>query len=89
VTIELVATDPSATHLAVITEPRDEPSRGLQQRLLQLLTPGTVLTRAKIRDTLAVKNERSCRRSSKRAASTTRPVAGSAPADQKPIVPVP
>jgi hypothetical protein len=58
VTLELVASDPSTTHLAVIAELREDQSRSLQERLLNLLAYGESLTRAKIRDALAVKNER-------------------------------
>lgn len=55
--LELVAHD-ETTHLEVVAE-HDQAQRGsLQQQVLALLTPGTVLTRAKLRDTLAVKNER-------------------------------
>ena len=55
--LELVASS-QATHLAVIAETRDEHQRTLQDRVLQLLASGDVLTRAKLRENLAVKNER-------------------------------
>ena len=59
VTLELITTDPETTHLAVTAELRDEPGRSLQERVLELLTQADgVLTRMRIRDTLAVKNER-------------------------------
>jgi len=58
VSLQLVATDAETTHLAVIAEPDDGNRRGLQDRVLDLLTPGVVLTRVKLRDALSVKNER-------------------------------
>lgn len=59
VTLELITTHPETTHLAVTAELRDEACRSLQQRVLELLTQTDEgLTRMKIRDTLAVKNER-------------------------------
>ena len=36
----------------------DGKRRGLEEQVLDLLTRGTVLTRAKLRDSLGVKNER-------------------------------
>jgi len=42
----------------VITERDDQPRRSLHDQVLALLAPGVVLTRAKLRDTLAVKNQR-------------------------------
>ncbi len=56
--LELIATDAETTHLAVVAELPAEQRRSLQQRVLELLVQGNVLTRAKMRDTLAVKNER-------------------------------
>jgi hypothetical protein len=57
--LELITTDAETTHLAVVAELPAEQRRSLQQRVLELLVQGNnVLTRAKIRDTLAVKNER-------------------------------
>jgi RecA-family ATPase len=56
--LELIATDAETTHLAVVAELPAEQRRSLQQRVLELLAQGDGLTRAKIRDTLAVKNER-------------------------------
>ena len=56
--LELVTTDAETIHLAVTAELRDEKRHNLQQRVLELLAQGSVLTRATIRDTLAVKNER-------------------------------
>jgi hypothetical protein len=72
--LELVATDEETIHLEVIAdfgelsraELRDGSTRltvdgkrcGLQDRVLDLLAQGVVLTRAKLRDALGVKNER-------------------------------
>ena len=56
--LELVATDAETIHLEVIAELRDGKQRGLEDRVLDLLTSGAVLTRAKLRDSLAVQNER-------------------------------
>jgi AAA domain len=56
--LELVATDAETTHLEVVAEVHDEKERGLQERVLDLLAQGQVLTRTKLRDSLAVKNER-------------------------------
>ena len=56
--LELVATNAETTHLEVVAELRDEQQEDLQQQVLDLLVAGAVLTRAKLRDTLSVKNER-------------------------------
>jgi len=56
--LELVTTDAEATHLQVVGEPDEGNQRGLQDRVLDLLTPGVVLTRVKLRDALSVKNQR-------------------------------
>jgi hypothetical protein len=58
VALHLVATDADSTHLEVITHLHDLPRRSLQDQVLELLPPGVVLTRAKLRDRLGVKNER-------------------------------
>jgi hypothetical protein len=66
VCLELVATDPQTAHLEVIGELRDGSAklsvdgkhRSLEQRVLDLLGQGATLTRAKLRDSLGVKNER-------------------------------
>ena len=58
VPLELVATNPESIHLEVVAELRDEPRPSLPEQVLALLVEGTVLTRAKLRGTLAVKNER-------------------------------
>src|SRR5262249_38663297 len=56
--LALVATDAETTHLEVIAELQDGKRRGLEQRVLELLAPGVALTRAKLRETLAVQNQR-------------------------------
>jgi RecA-family ATPase len=64
--LELVATDVPTTHLEVIGELRDGSTkltrdgqpRSLEERVLDLLGQGATLTRAKLRDSLGVKNER-------------------------------
>jgi RecA-family ATPase len=58
--LELIATDAATTHLEVIAELEDDKRkhRGLEERVLDLLALGAVLTRAKLRDSLGVKNER-------------------------------
>jgi hypothetical protein len=56
--LELVATDPETTHLAVIAEIGHQNRLSLQDQVLELLAHGSLLSRAKIRQTLAVKNER-------------------------------
>jgi hypothetical protein len=45
-------------HLEVVANVHDQPQRSLPEQVLALLAGGAVLTRAKLRDTLAVKNER-------------------------------
>jgi hypothetical protein len=64
--LELVATDEKTTHLEVVGEMRDVPTkltadakqRSLGERVLDLLGQGVTVTRAKLRDSLGVKNER-------------------------------
>jgi hypothetical protein len=56
--LELVATDAETTHLEVIAKPDDENGRGLEQRVLDLLAQGEALTRTRLRDALAVNNDR-------------------------------
>jgi len=56
--LQLVATDAEATHLQVITKLPDDRQRSLQEQLLALLPTDAAITRAKLRDTLAVKNQR-------------------------------
>jgi len=54
--LQMVASD-AQTHLEVIAKIPDQ-QRTLQEQVLDLLGPGVVLTRAKLRDALGVKNER-------------------------------
>ena len=56
--LDLVATNAETTHLEVVAEFQDGKSRSLEERVLDLLAQGAVLTRAKLRDCLAVQNER-------------------------------
>jgi AAA domain len=64
--LELVAADAQTTHLEVLGELRDGSTKlaavgkrpGLEERVLDLLGPGATATRAKLRDSLGVKNER-------------------------------
>jgi RecA-family ATPase len=58
VALQLVASDAHRTHLEVIAELHEQLRRSLQDQILDLLPPGIVLTRAKLRNTLGVKNER-------------------------------
>jgi RecA-family ATPase len=58
VTLDLVTTNAETTHLEVVAELREEKRRGLEEQVLDLLAQGAALTRAKIRDSLAVQNER-------------------------------
>jgi hypothetical protein len=56
--LQLVATNAETTHLEVVAVPDGEPRRSLQEQVLTLLSQGGPQTRAKLRDALAVKNER-------------------------------
>lgn len=56
--LELVATDVDKTHLEVVAAPGSHDRRSLEQQVLDLLASQPMLTRAKLRDTLSVKNER-------------------------------
>jgi hypothetical protein len=58
VALELVTTDAATTHLEVIGEIREGKRRSLEEQVLDLLAGGVVLTRAKLRGSLAVQNER-------------------------------
>jgi hypothetical protein len=58
VCLELIANDAQTTHLEVVAELADEQGRSLQEQVLDRLAQGAMLTRAKLRDTLSVKNER-------------------------------
>ena len=56
--LELVTTDPASTHLEVAGDVGNQKRRDLQKQVLDLLAENRVLTRAKLRDMLSVKNER-------------------------------
>jgi hypothetical protein len=56
--LALVATNAATTHLEVVGDVQDGKRRNLEEQVLDLLTPGVVLTRTELRDSLAVKNER-------------------------------
>jgi RecA-family ATPase len=58
--LELVATDAGTIHLEVIAELRaaNAKRRGLEEQVIDLLASGVVLTRAKLRESLGIKNER-------------------------------
>ena len=56
--LELIATSAETTHLEVVGQLEAHNHRSLEQQVLDLLSGGVVLTRAKLRDTLSVKNER-------------------------------
>jgi hypothetical protein len=56
--LQLVASRADTTHLEVIAEPNGQRQQDLRDEVLSHLTTGTVLTRAKLRETLSVKNER-------------------------------
>jgi RecA-family ATPase len=56
--LELVATNTETTHLEVIAKLQEDRQHRLQEQVLALLAKEPVLTRAKLRDSLSVKNER-------------------------------
>jgi hypothetical protein len=56
--LDLVATDEATTHLEVVGDVSGEKRRDLQTQVLDLLVENQVLTRAKLREMLSVKNER-------------------------------
>jgi hypothetical protein len=56
--LELVTADTETTHLAVTGDVGSEQRRDIQKRVLDLLGQNAVLTRAKLREMLSVKNER-------------------------------
>jgi hypothetical protein len=58
VDLELVAGPAETTHLEVVAEQHDEPRGTLADQVLARLPDGRVLTRAKLRDTLSVRNQR-------------------------------
>lgn len=56
--LDLVTADTQTMHLAVTGDVAGHRRRDLQKRVLDLLEQNAVLTRAKLRETLSVKNER-------------------------------
>jgi hypothetical protein len=56
--LQLVATNAETTHLQVVNDQHDDRQHRLQEQVLTLLAQEEVLTRAKLRDSLSVKNER-------------------------------
>jgi predicted Rossmann fold nucleotide-binding protein DprA/Smf involved in DNA uptake len=58
VSLQLVATPADTTHLEVLAQRHDQRQGDLQQQVLERLAPGVVLTRAKLRQSLGVQNER-------------------------------
>lgn len=56
--LELVGDDVATTHLEVIAEPEDQSGRSLEEQVLALLARGEAVTRTRLRDALAVNNER-------------------------------
>jgi len=56
--LELVATNAQTAHLEVVAAPSPQKPASLAEQVLALLADGVVLTRAKLRELLGVKNER-------------------------------
>ncbi len=56
--LELIATEAETTHLEVVGDVGGQKRRDMQKQVLDLLAENRVLTRAKLRETLSVKNER-------------------------------
>jgi hypothetical protein len=56
--LELVSDRAETTHLEVVQEHHDESRHTLPDQVLALLPQGTTLTRTKLRDALAVQNQR-------------------------------
>jgi len=56
--LELVSDPAETTHLEVVAEHSDEPRPTLADQVLALLPHGTTLTRVKLREALAVQNQR-------------------------------
>jgi hypothetical protein len=54
----LVDTGAQGAHLEVVATLYNQPRRCLLEQVLELLPPGGVLTRGKLRDALGVKNQR-------------------------------
>jgi hypothetical protein len=76
--LALVRSNPDTAHLEAVARPEDGRPRSLEERVLDNLAGGMVLTRAKLRDCLAVKNERlgEVRESLERAGRLSRTAAG-------------
>jgi hypothetical protein len=58
VSLELVTTDATTTHLGVVAEPQGHRQGNLQEQVLACLVQGEACTRAKLRDVLSVQNQR-------------------------------
>jgi hypothetical protein len=58
INLALVTTNAEMIHLEVVAQPQDAKPRGLEEKVLDVLGGGVVLTRARLRGCLAVKNER-------------------------------
>jgi hypothetical protein len=56
--LALVTANPETIHLEVVAQHQDGEPGGLKEKVLDVLGGGVVLTRARLRDRLAVKNER-------------------------------
>ncbi len=56
--LDLVATDADTAHLEVVGEVPNQPPCSLPEQVLSRLADGAVLTRARLREALSVKNER-------------------------------
>jgi hypothetical protein len=56
--LALVTADTKMIHLEVIAQHSDAKPRSLEEQVLEILGGGVLLTRARLRETLAVKNER-------------------------------
>ena len=56
--LELMANNAQMAHLEVVAEPHDPKSASLPEQVRTLLADGQILTRARLRDLLGVKNER-------------------------------
>lgn len=56
--LELVATDATTTHLEVVGAPLADRLGDLQEQVLACLVPGEAFTRARLRDMLSVQNQR-------------------------------
>jgi hypothetical protein len=56
--LRLATADAKTNHLEIAAGPDEDHRPVLRDRILGLLTPGAVLTRARLRHALSVKNER-------------------------------